>query len=98
VADVAATTRISTRALLAIEQERFTELPGGIFRRSFVQTYAEAVGLDGAEYARAYAASFERPTPSSVDADAVDWPHTTVALVVALVLAVLLAGIAVFTA
>ena len=98
VVDVAATTRISTRGLLAIEQERFNELPGGIFRRTFVQAYAEAVGLDGAECARAYVARFERPDPLRADGDPSEWPRTTVALAVAVVLAVLLAGIVAFTA
>ena len=96
VADVAATTRISTRALLAIEQERFDDLPGGIFRRTFVQAYAEAVGLDGAECARAYVARHEPPAAWS-GGDPSDWPQTAIALVVAVTLAVLLAGVVVFT-
>ena len=43
---IAAETRISTRFLLAIENEDFNLLPGGIFNRGFVRTYAEKVGLD----------------------------------------------------
>jgi cytoskeletal protein RodZ len=97
VADVAATTRISTRALIAIEDERFDDLPGGIFRRTFVQAYAEAVGLDGVECARLYVARFEPPAPSGADGDPSEWPQAAVALVVAIVLAVMLAGIVVFT-
>lgn len=93
IADVAATTRISTAALLAIEQERFEALPGGIFRRTFVQAYAEAVGLDGADCAQAYVAGFEPPAALSAEGDALDWPQTTVALTVAVVLAVVLVGI-----
>jgi cytoskeletal protein RodZ len=98
IADVAAATRISTRAVRAIEEERFDELPGGVFRRTFVRTYAETVGLDGAEYVRAYVAHFEPPARVSVADDALDWPHTTLALAVALVLAALLGGIVAFTA
>lgn len=97
VADVAATTRISTRALLAIELERFHDLPGGIFRRTFVQAYADAVGLDGGDCARTYVARFEPPAPLNADGDRSDWPQTAIALVVAIVLAVLLAGIVAFT-
>jgi cytoskeletal protein RodZ len=97
VADVAATTRISARALLAIEQERFNELPGGIFRRTFVQTYADTVGLDGAACARSYVTSFE-PAPLSADDDPLEWPRATVALAIAIVLAVLFTGILAFTA
>src|ERR1051326_7152980 len=43
---IAAETRISPRFLLAIENEEFNLLPGGIFNRGFVRTYAEKVGLD----------------------------------------------------
>src|SRR5438093_1084787 len=38
--------RISTRFLLAIENEQFHLLPGGIFNRGFIRAYAEKVGLD----------------------------------------------------
>src|SRR6185436_2837971 len=43
---IALETRISTRFLLAIENEDFHLLPGGIFNRGFVRTYAERIGLD----------------------------------------------------
>src|SRR6266704_2701366 len=43
---IAAETRISTRFLLAIENEEFNLLPGGIFNRGFIRAYAEKVGLD----------------------------------------------------
>jgi len=43
---IAKETRISTRFLAAIEDEEFELLPGGIFNRGFVRTFAERVGLD----------------------------------------------------
>jgi cytoskeletal protein RodZ len=43
---IAEETRISTRFLLAIEKEEFHLLPGGIFNRGFVRTFADRVGLD----------------------------------------------------
>src|SRR6267142_932212 len=43
---IAIETRISTRFLTAIENEEFELLPGGIFNRGFVRTYAERIGLD----------------------------------------------------
>jgi cytoskeleton protein RodZ len=43
---VATDTRIGTRFLEAIEREDFQILPGGIFSRGFVRTYAERLGLD----------------------------------------------------
>ena len=43
---IASETRISTRFLSAIENEEFHLLPGGIFNRGFVRTFAERIGLD----------------------------------------------------
>lgn len=43
---IATATKITTRYLKAVEQERFDELPGGVFRRSIVRSYARAAGLD----------------------------------------------------
>lgn len=43
---IALETKISTRFLEAIEEERFTVLPGGIFNRGFIRTYASRLGLD----------------------------------------------------
>jgi cytoskeletal protein RodZ len=39
-------TRISVRALEAVERNDLTRLPGGIFTRAFVRAYASEVGLD----------------------------------------------------
>lgn len=46
VAQIADETRISARFLEAIESEHFQLLPGGIFNRGFIRTYAARVGLD----------------------------------------------------
>jgi cytoskeleton protein RodZ len=43
---VAVSTKISVRMLRAIEDEKFDQLPGGIFNKSFVRTYARHLGLD----------------------------------------------------
>jgi cytoskeleton protein RodZ len=43
---IAADTRISTRFLAAIENEEFHLLPGGVFNRGFIRSYAERVGLN----------------------------------------------------
>ena len=43
---IATATRIRIRFLTAIENEAFHLLPGGIFNRGFVRTYAERVGID----------------------------------------------------
>ncbi len=44
--DIAAVTKISQRHLLALEQERFRLLPGGILSKGIVRGYAGALGLD----------------------------------------------------
>jgi cytoskeleton protein RodZ len=44
--DITAVTKISQRHLLALEQERFRLLPGGILSKGIVRGYASALGLD----------------------------------------------------
>ena len=43
---IADATKISVRALEALEENDISRLPGGIFSRSFVRAYAVEVGLD----------------------------------------------------
>lgn len=58
---IAIETRISSRFLKAIEDEKFHLLPGGIFNRGFVRAYADCLGLDAeravADYERVAAFS-----------------------------------------
>ncbi|MGO8818190.1 MAG: RodZ domain-containing protein [Terriglobia bacterium] len=44
--EISSATKISLRILDAIEREDFAKLPGGIFSRSFVRSYARYLGLD----------------------------------------------------
>ena len=44
--EICATTKISSRMLQALEDERFDLLPGGIFNKGFVRAYARCVGLN----------------------------------------------------
>jgi cytoskeleton protein RodZ len=48
VQELAAITRIPRRHLDALERGQFDELPGGMYRRAELRTYAETVGLDKA--------------------------------------------------
>ena len=43
---IAETTKISVAALEALERNDPSRLPGGIFSRAFVRSYAAEVGLD----------------------------------------------------
>src|SRR5579862_9468028 len=44
--EISAATKISMRFLESIEREDFSKLPGGIFSRSFIRSYARYLGLD----------------------------------------------------
>jgi cytoskeletal protein RodZ len=44
--EITESTKISRRHLLAIEEEHFDRLPGGIFNKGFVRAYARFLGLD----------------------------------------------------
>ena len=59
--DITAVTKISQRHLIALEQERFRQLPGGILNKGIVRGYAGALGLDERDWTerflRAYRAS-----------------------------------------
>ena len=46
---IAANTKISVSLLKALERDDVSRWPSGIFRRSFVRSYAEAIGLDADE-------------------------------------------------
>ncbi len=44
--EIAESTKIGKRNLLALEDEEFDKLPGGIFNKGFVRAYAKYLGLD----------------------------------------------------
>src|ERR687896_2237635 len=43
---IATSTKISVAALEALERNDISKLPGGVFSRAFVRSYASEVGLD----------------------------------------------------
>lgn len=55
---IAEKTKIPVSALEALERNDISRLPGGIFSRAFVRSYAEAVGLDPDETIDDFAAQF----------------------------------------
>ena len=54
---IATSTKISVSMLEALERNDFSRLPGGIFGRAFVRSYAQEVGLDPEETVQAFLAS-----------------------------------------
>src|SRR5688572_4656509 len=55
---IAAATKISVGVLEALERNDISRLPGGIFSRAFVRSYATEVGLDPDETIRDFVAEF----------------------------------------
>lgn len=52
--DLQQITKIQKRYLIAIEDEKFDELPGDFYVRAFVKQYADTVGLDGDDLLKEY--------------------------------------------
>jgi cytoskeletal protein RodZ len=59
--EVARATRIQPRLLRAIEEGNLDVLPEPVYIQSFLRQYAEALGLDGSEFAIAFPARFGLP-------------------------------------
>lgn len=57
--EVEAATRIRLRYLRAIEHEEWDVLPGGVYTRGFIRTYASFLGLDGDRLVEDYRQSVE---------------------------------------
>jgi cytoskeletal protein RodZ len=64
---IAASTKISVAALEALERNDVSRLPGGIFSRAFVRSYAIEVGLDPEQTVREFLERFhgEPPPPAA---------------------------------
>jgi cytoskeleton protein RodZ len=52
------TTKISTRHLEALEQDRFDQLPGGVFNKGIVRGYARVCGMDEEPWVERYMAAY----------------------------------------
>jgi cytoskeletal protein RodZ len=63
---IAASTKISAGALEALERNDISKLPGGIFSRAFVRSYASEVGLDPDETVKEFLGRFnQEPAPTA---------------------------------
>jgi cytoskeleton protein RodZ len=63
--EISAATKISVRFLQAMENEQFDQIPGGVFTRSFIRTYAKYLGLDEDQVL----AEYRLAVPSSAEFD-----------------------------
>jgi cytoskeleton protein RodZ len=65
VSEIEAQTKIRAKYLRALENEEWDLLPGPTFVKSFLRTYATALGLDGKALVEEYRLNYERPSEPS---------------------------------
>jgi cytoskeleton protein RodZ len=68
--EIAVSTKIGTRFLAAIEQDRFDQLPGGIFNKGFIRAYARHLGMDENQAIADFVAATEPILPEPLPQDA----------------------------
>jgi cytoskeletal protein RodZ len=60
--EVSSTTRIPRRTLESLEEDRFEDLPSGVFVRGFIKAYASAVDIDAGDVL----ARFDQQSPKTL--------------------------------
>lgn len=99
--EVEAATRIRFRYLRAIEDEEWDVLPGGVYTRGFIRTYASFLGLDGDRLASDYRESVEpwhrsaAPEPQPAIGSAAGGPRGAALAVLAVLAVIAVAVIAI---
>jgi hypothetical protein len=78
---ISANTKVSISLFEALERDDVSRWPCGIFRRSFVRSYAEAIGLDGDDVVREFVERFPEPGDAArlemAGAPGAEVPHKT---------------------
>jgi cytoskeleton protein RodZ len=67
VSEIEAQTKIRAKYLRALENEEWGLLPGPTFVKSFLRTYAQALGLDGKALVEEYRLEHERPNEGMLE-------------------------------
>ena len=67
VSEIEASTKIRAKYLRALENEEWSLLPGPTFVKSFLRTYAQALGLDGKSLVEEYRLHHERPSDAMLE-------------------------------
>jgi cytoskeleton protein RodZ len=70
---VSTSTKISLRYLMALESNRFGDLPGGVFNRGIVRSYARVIGLDEGRQVEEYLQASGEIVQSEADAEWVEF-------------------------
>lgn len=64
-------TKISSRYLAALEEDQFEQLPGGVFNKGIVRSYARVVGLDEEFWVSRYMEAYQQS--GQLKTDDADW-------------------------
>ncbi len=72
-AAIAGATKISSRHLEALESNEFHKLPGGVFNRNIVRSYARVAGLSEEAWVQRFVAETEPAEP--LTEEHADWVH-----------------------
>src|SRR4030088_2298827 len=67
VSEIEAQTKIRAKYLRALENEEWGLLPGPTFVKSFLRTYAQALGLDGRALVEEYRLNYERSSEGALE-------------------------------
>jgi cytoskeleton protein RodZ len=67
VSEIEASTKIRAKYLRALENEEWGLLPGPTFVKSFLRTYAQALGLDGKALVEEYRLNHEHPSEAALE-------------------------------
>ncbi len=67
VSEIEAQTKIRAKYLRALENEEWSLLPGPTFVKSFLRTYAQALGLDGKALVEEYRLHHEKPSDAMLE-------------------------------
>lgn len=99
---IADVTRISISVLEALERSDISQLPGGIYGRSFVRAYAIEIGIDPEEALRDFLVQFPQDsalagTPHAVEAGHASWSRRGGASVAIVAVLVVIGAILLFT-
>jgi cytoskeletal protein RodZ len=93
--EIAEATKIGSRNLRALEDEKFDLLPGGIFNKGFVRAYSKFLGLDEEQAVADYIAaesSFRDAASDGLDVHVENSPHASLAVPVTIVVLLAIAG------
>lgn len=93
-AEVSRVTRIPAGTIGSIENDRFDDLPGEVFVRGFLKSYAQAVGLQGEEIVARYTSSrrvvLVTPLPTASPVESVRTDRRRFGVAIAFVLLLIL--------